>query len=187
MPTMALGLLLGVLPGRDRRGRATVCGSARHAGSTDGLWHQNSNRCGPAATACPTGLPEGCVSISANALGHHTLGYDCRGVVPPLDAPIFAASSLNTSRREPYDSPAIYADVDSMTQHPAPDPPAPKNSDTSKASAPTSVSGDAVAEPPALERSRFSQWLASFGLGEFQNPLLTRARPPATPHRRASQ
>lgn len=31
---------------------------------------------------------------------------------------------------------------------------------------------------PAVERSRFSQWLASFGLGEFQNPLLTRTRPP---------
>ena len=30
-----------------------------------------------------------------------------------------------------------------------------------------------------MERSRFSQWLASFGLGEFQNPLLTRARPPS--------
>jgi hypothetical protein len=32
---------------------------------------------------------------------------------------------------------------------------------------------------PAVERSRFSQWLASFGLGELQNPLLTRTRPPA--------
>ena len=36
--------------------------------------------------------------------------------------------------------------------------------------------------PPsrAVERSRFSQWLASFGLGELQNPLLTRARGPRT-------
>ena len=34
------------------------------------------------------------------------------------------------------------------------------------------------AAEPAVERSRFSQWLASFGLGELQNPLLTRARPP---------
>ena len=31
---------------------------------------------------------------------------------------------------------------------------------------------------PAVGRSRFSQWLASFGLGELQNPLLTRTRPP---------
>lgn len=50
-----------------------------------------------------------------------------------------------------------------------------------------SIGGDANAEPPAVARSRFSQWLASFGLGEFQNPLLTRARPPAAPRRPASQ
>ena len=37
---------------------------------------------------------------------------------------------------------------------------------------------DDVASEPAVERSRFSEWLASFGLGELQNPLLTRARPP---------
>jgi hypothetical protein len=37
---------------------------------------------------------------------------------------------------------------------------------------------DAATAEPAVERSRFSQWLASFGLGELQNPLLTRARPP---------
>jgi hypothetical protein len=36
-----------------------------------------------------------------------------------------------------------------------------------------------AAPEPAVERSRFSQWLASFGLGELQDPLLTRARPPA--------
>ena len=45
------------------------------------------------------------------------------------------------------------------------------------AAAPPSATDDAASEP-AVERSRFSQWLASFGLGELQNPLLTRARPP---------
>jgi hypothetical protein len=40
------------------------------------------------------------------------------------------------------------------------------------------------AAEPTVERSRFSQWLASFGLGELQNPLLTRTRPP-TPRRRS--
>jgi hypothetical protein len=42
---------------------------------------------------------------------------------------------------------------------------------------PPQATDDAASEP-AVERSRFSQWLASFGLGELQNPLLTRARPP---------
>lgn len=41
----------------------------------------------------------------------------------------------------------------------------------------TPVAGEPPAEP-TVERSRFSQWLASFGLGELQNPLLTRTRPP---------
>lgn len=36
---------------------------------------------------------------------------------------------------------------------------------------------DQPASEPAVERSRFSQWLASFGLGELQNPLLTRTSP----------
>ena len=44
---------------------------------------------------------------------------------------------------------------------------------------------DEALSEPAVERSRFSQWLASFGLGELQNPLLTRARPPV-PRRPAS-
>jgi hypothetical protein len=42
----------------------------------------------------------------------------------------------------------------------------------------TPPSADDAASEPAVERSRFSEWLASFGLGELQNPLLTRARPP---------
>ena len=68
-----------------------------------------------------------------------------------------------------------------MTQHPQPDPAPPVgNGATDDSPAPRTASCHAE---PAVERSRFSQWLASFGLGEFQNPLLTRARPPA-PRRR---
>jgi hypothetical protein len=35
--------------------------------------------------------------------------------------------------------------------------------------------------PPGspVERSRFSQWLASFGLGEMPHPLLTRGHVPS--------
>ena len=39
---------------------------------------------------------------------------------------------------------------------------------------PTSADG---AKRP-VELSKFSQWLASFGLGEAPDPLLTEARPP---------
>ena len=49
--------------------------------------------------------------------------------------------------------------------------------DNTTAATPSPATDDAASEP-AVERSRFSQWLASFGLGELQNPLLTRARPP---------
>lgn len=44
------------------------------------------------------------------------------------------------------------------------------------------VPGDGTAAEPVVratnpvERSRFSQWLASFGLGEIPMPLLTRRR-----------
>jgi hypothetical protein len=67
-----------------------------------------------------------------------------------------------------------------MTQHPDPDPAAPVG--TRATEEPAASAGELPPEP-AVERSRFSQWLASFGLGEFQNPLLTQARPPA-PRRR---
>jgi hypothetical protein len=60
---------------------------------------------------------------------------------------------------EPGSDPSVETD-DGTTDGPVPPPP-----------------GEAPPEP-AIERSRFSQWLASFGLGELQNPLLTRARPP---------
>ena len=71
-----------------------------------------------------------------------------------------------------------------MNHLPGPNPPAEAGDGTTDEPLPAPVSGEAVAEP-AVERSRFSQWLASFGLGELQNPLLTRARPPA-PRRPAS-
>jgi hypothetical protein len=67
-----------------------------------------------------------------------------------------------------------------MTQHPEPDPAAPVGTRTSEEPA---TSGGEVPPERAAERSRFSQWLASFGLGELENPLLTRTRPPA-PRRR---
>ena len=74
-----------------------------------------------------------------------------------------------------------------MNQPSASDPSHSAGSVTPNDVAADSIGDDASAEPPAVERSRFSQWLASFGLGEFQNPLLTRARPPAVPPRAASQ
>jgi hypothetical protein len=67
-----------------------------------------------------------------------------------------------------------------MTQHTEPDPVAPAG--TRDTEEPAASAGEVPPER-AAERSRFSQWLASFGLGEFQNPLLTRTRPPA-PKRR---
>jgi hypothetical protein len=38
------------------------------------------------------------------------------------------------------------------------------------------TSSDGAKRP--VELSKFSQWLASFGLGEAPDPLLTEARPP---------
>ena len=62
-----------------------------------------------------------------------------------------------------------------MTNEPGSDP----SLETDDGSTDGPVPAPAEAPPePAVERSRFSQWLASFGLGELQNPLLTRARPP---------
>jgi hypothetical protein len=70
-----------------------------------------------------------------------------------------------------------------MSQQSKPDPATPAG-DATTTEAPSVESGAAAAAEPAIERSRFSQWLASFGLGELQNPLLTRARPPV-PKRRS--
>jgi len=72
-----------------------------------------------------------------------------------------------------------------MNQHPSPDPSTHTGDGAPDQSLPAAGTAETPAEP-AVERSRFSQWLASFGLGELQNPLLTRARPPA-PRRPASQ
>jgi hypothetical protein len=64
----------------------------------------------------------------------------------------------------------------SMTYEPDSDPSIETETGTTAATPPPAT--DDAASEPAVERSRFSQWLASFGLGELQNPLLTRARPP---------
>jgi hypothetical protein len=64
----------------------------------------------------------------------------------------------------------------SMNYEPESDPSIETEDSTTAASPPPAT--DEAASEPAVERSRFSQWLASFGLGELQNPLLTRARPP---------
>jgi hypothetical protein len=69
-----------------------------------------------------------------------------------------------------------------MTQHLGPDPSAQAGSGTTSDSV---TPGDHASPAEPVERSRFSQWLASFGLGELQNPLLTRSRPSA-PHRPAT-
>jgi len=64
-----------------------------------------------------------------------------------------------------------------MTHRPEPDP-APVTGDGSTDESPSSAPVADPAAEPTVERSRFSEWLASFGLGELQNPLLTRTRPP---------
>jgi hypothetical protein len=64
----------------------------------------------------------------------------------------------------------------SMTYEPDSEPSIETEPGTTAAAPPPATDDDA--SEPAVERSRFSQWLASFGLGELQNPLLTRARPP---------
>jgi hypothetical protein len=64
----------------------------------------------------------------------------------------------------------------SMNYEPESDPSI-ETENATTAATPPSATDDGASEP-AVERSRFSQWLASFGLGELQNPLLTRARPP---------
>lgn len=63
-----------------------------------------------------------------------------------------------------------------MNQQPEPES-VPPVGDHAAEAAPAPAATELPAEP-AVERSRFSQWLASFGLGELENPLLTRARPP---------
>jgi hypothetical protein len=71
----------------------------------------------------------------------------------------------------------------SMTHEPESDPSIETENSPTHGAPPAAI--DEAAAEPAVERSRFSQWLASFGLGELQNPLLTRARPPV-PRRPAS-
>jgi hypothetical protein len=68
-----------------------------------------------------------------------------------------------------------------MTYEPESDPSIETENGTTGGTPPPTIdeaAADEAAAEPAVERSRFTQWLASFGLGELQNPLLTRARPP---------
>ncbi len=63
-----------------------------------------------------------------------------------------------------------------MIDEPGPNPSLDAGNGTTDVTSPPAI--DEAAAEPAVGRSRFSQWLASFGLGELQNPLLTRTRPP---------
>ena len=114
--------------------------------------------------------------ITANILLNNALDSGIVSAPLPGEPPKFAASSLNMCPTSLVASPSPHVDVERMTQQPDPDPV------TAPGDAPTDASPAAPdAVPPAeptVERSRFSQWLASFGLGELQHPLLTRARPP---------
>jgi hypothetical protein len=111
--------------------------------------------------------------ISPNVLLHYTLGErkERSPAEPPLR--IFAASSLKLIRSTPA-ALALTRMSNRMNDAPTPDP----SRETAGPIDDATVPAGAPAEP-AVERSRFSQWLASFGLGELQDPLLTRARPPA--------
>ncbi len=101
---------------------------------------------------------------------------EVRGLGPTL-VPVFCGVILEYLAARPAGMPRTYADVFNMAQHPESDPPAATGISADDQPASGSAPGGLVPEP-AFERSRFSEWLASFGLGELQNPLLTRARPP---------
>jgi hypothetical protein len=89
---------------------------------------------------------------------------------------VFTASSLNALEADLSAALALTRMSISMIYEPESDPSI-ETENASTAATPPSATDDAASEP-AVERSRFSEWLASFGLGELQNPLLTRARPP---------
>lgn len=76
----------------------------------------------------------------------------------------------------PTATPELMRKSISMPQQSVPNPSAAAGDGTTDV---TIGGGTPVAEPHApsglpVERSRFSQWLASFGLGEMPTPLLTR-------------
>ena len=54
--------------------------------------------------------------------------------------------------------------------------PSPSDGGTSRAAESGGAAEPLVRAAIPVERSRFSQWLASFGLGEIPMPLLTRRR-----------
>ena len=106
-----------------------------------------------------------------------------RNRTAPPPYPGFCGAILEHSGGGPTAALALTRMSISMTYEPDSDPSIETETGTTAAT-PTPATDDAASEP-AVERSRFSEWLASFGLGELQNPLLTRARPPA-PRRPAS-
>ena len=140
------------------------------------MWRQTSNRCGPAATTPAGPARSSTFSIHAKALSNNTLGRDDPAGARDLPTPVFTAPSLNTLEVDLTAAQALTRMSISMTYEPESDPSIETENGTTAATPPSAT--DDVESEPAVERSRFSQWLASFGLGELQNPLLTRARPP---------
>ena len=162
---------------RDRRITATGSRSAATATFKAGLWRRTSNRCGPAATTAAGSARSSTSSIHAKTLSNNTLGQDNPAGIGDLPTPVFTAPSLNTFEVDLTAALALTRMSISMNYEPESDPSI-ETEDTTTAATPPPATDEAASEP-AVERSRFSQWLASFGLGELQNPLLTRARPPA--------
>ena len=140
------------------------------------MWRQASDRCGLAATAALARARSSTPSIHAKTLSNNTLDGYRQAAPGDLPTPVFAAPSLNTLEADLAAAMALTRMSISMTYEPDSDPSAETEPGTSAATPPPVT--DETASEPAVERSRFSQWLASFGLGELQNPLLTRARPP---------
>lgn len=121
-------------------------------------------------------MPSSAPSIYAKALSNNTLGRYSQTGASHFPTPVFAAPSLNTTEADPTAALALTRMSISMTNESDADPSVETEHGTTAATPPPATDEDQ--SEPAVERSRFSQWLASFGLGELQNPLLTRARPP---------
>lgn len=170
-------------PVADRGLCATLCGTSRYA--------PGSGRCcgGPKCAVVPqqrpaSGLTKHTVPrITPNTLPNNALDWGVAAEPSKGLPPKFAASSLNMSSTSLVASPCPHVDVERMTQQSEPDP---VTTQSDAANSDASPAAPEVLPPaePSVERSRFSQWLASFGLGELQHPLLTRTRPPA-PRRRS--
>lgn len=88
-----------------------------------------------------------------------------------IDPDCFCGSILEPGGARPLTRPDA-EHYPEMTQHSEPEP-IPSTSHRSPDCPPDGGSAESATDP-IVERSRFSRWLASFGLGELQNPLLTR-------------